>query len=427
MKRGLGSQKPKLAQGFYEIEDVRKKRVRKGHTEYLIKWRDWPERSNTWEPAENVQEYVDEFEESLLLRKRKRKRKGRVASKSFHREGNKGNETNELGHEAPSDEDVGTIATQQTNENEIVSSKVTDLRETSSIDNLNSENGKKKVLDIRLSDNLVESHIAEVDFGESTTHSNCLTGAKRRKSGNVRRFRKESTVLEDAQNGDKSEPDQHKAGRLSNNPHSITHENESVSSKVTELTERTSIENLNSENGEKKVSDIRLSDNMVESHIPEVDFDESTTHSNRLTGAKRRKSGNVRRFRKESTVLEDAQNGDKSEPDQHKAGRLSNNPHSITHENESVSSKVTELTERTSIDNLNSENGEKKVSDIRLSDNMVESHIPEVDFDESTTHINRLTGAKRRKSGNVRRFRKESTVLEDAQNGDKSEPDQHKA
>ncbi|KAI3994957.1 hypothetical protein MKX01_038240 [Papaver californicum] len=73
--RGLRSETPKLDEGFYEIEDVRRKRVRKGHIEYLIKWRDWPERSNTWEPIENVQEYAEEFEESLLLRKQKRKRK----------------------------------------------------------------------------------------------------------------------------------------------------------------------------------------------------------------------------------------------------------------------------------------------------------------------------------------------------------------
>ncbi|XP_026431946.1 chromo domain-containing protein LHP1-like [Papaver somniferum] len=358
MKRGLGSQTPKLPQGFYEIEDVRKKRVRKGHTEYLIKWRDWPERSNTWEPSENVQEYVDEFEESLLLRKRKRKRKGRSASKSFHREGNKGNETNELGHVAPNDEDVGTIATQQTHEKESVSSKVTELRERTSIVNLNSENGKKKVSDTMLSDNMVESHILQVDFDESTTHSNRLTGAERRKSGIVRRFQNEL--------GQNDED----AGTIATEK---THENE-------------------------------------KSHIPEVDFDESTTHSNRLTGAERRKSGNVRRFQNELGH---------EDPNDEDAGTIATKQ---THENESFSSKVTELRERTSIDNLNSENGKKKVSD-----NMVESHLPEVDFEESTTQSNRLTGAKRRKSRNVRRFQKESTVLEDAQNGDKPEPDQHKA
>ncbi|KAI3857349.1 hypothetical protein MKW92_022255 [Papaver armeniacum] len=253
MRGGLRSQTPK--QGFYVIEDVRRKRVRKGHTEYLIKWRDWPERSNTWEPVENLQEYVEEFEESLLLRKQKRKRKGRVASKSSHREGNKGNE---LGHEAPNDEDVGTITTQQTHENESVSSILSEIRERTSTDNLNSENGKK-ISDLRPSDNMMEGHIPEVDFDhESTTHSNRLTGAKRRKSGNVRRL------------------------------------------------------------------------NMVEGHIPEVEFDESTTHSSRVTGAKRRKSGNVRRFQKEPTVLEDSQNGDKSEADQHKAERLSNYPCTIT-------------------------------------------------------------------------------------------------
>ncbi|KAI3919134.1 hypothetical protein MKW98_016687 [Papaver atlanticum] len=211
MRGGLRSQ---TQQGFYEIEDVRKKRVRKGHTEYLIKWRDWPERSNTWEPLENLQEYVEEFEESLLLRKQKRKRKGRVASNSSHKEGNKENETD--------DEDVGTITTQQTHENESVSSRLCEIRERTSTDNLNSESGKKKVSDITLYDNMLEGHNPEVDFDESTSHSNRLTGAKRRKSGNVKRFQKESTMIDDAQNGDKSEPDQDKEEKLSNYPHYIT-------------------------------------------------------------------------------------------------------------------------------------------------------------------------------------------------------------
>ncbi|XP_009776768.1 chromo domain protein LHP1-like [Nicotiana sylvestris] len=74
-------EKPKLAEGFYEIEDVWRKRVRKGKVQYLIKWRGWPESANTWEPVENLMtcyDVIDAFEESLrsgkqrLARKRKR-------------------------------------------------------------------------------------------------------------------------------------------------------------------------------------------------------------------------------------------------------------------------------------------------------------------------------------------------------------------
>ncbi|KAI3925118.1 hypothetical protein MKW98_009768 [Papaver atlanticum] len=59
---------PELEEGFYEIEDVRKKRVHKGKTQYLIKWLGWPESDNTWEPIENLQACLDvvaEFDKGL--------------------------------------------------------------------------------------------------------------------------------------------------------------------------------------------------------------------------------------------------------------------------------------------------------------------------------------------------------------------------
>ncbi|KAJ0971137.1 hypothetical protein J5N97_019096 [Dioscorea zingiberensis] len=68
---------PKLEDGFYEIEDIRKKRIRKGKLQYLIKWRGWPETANTWEPLENIRscsDIIDAFEERLQSPK-KRKRK----------------------------------------------------------------------------------------------------------------------------------------------------------------------------------------------------------------------------------------------------------------------------------------------------------------------------------------------------------------
>ncbi|KAF3654583.1 putative ABC transporter C family member 9-like [Capsicum annuum] len=62
-------ERPQLAVGFYEIEVIRMKRVRKGKVQYLIKWRGWPETANTWEPLENLMtcyDVIDAFEESLL-------------------------------------------------------------------------------------------------------------------------------------------------------------------------------------------------------------------------------------------------------------------------------------------------------------------------------------------------------------------------
>ncbi|KAK9160140.1 hypothetical protein Syun_006481 [Stephania yunnanensis] len=75
-------ERPKLDEGFYEIEDVRRKRIRKGKIQYLIKWRGWPENANTWEPLENLQscsDVIESFEDRLrsgnhkCYRKRKRK------------------------------------------------------------------------------------------------------------------------------------------------------------------------------------------------------------------------------------------------------------------------------------------------------------------------------------------------------------------
>ncbi|XWS57939.1 hypothetical protein CRYUN_Cryun09bG0216000 [Craigia yunnanensis] len=68
----------KLDDGFFEIEAIRRKRVRKGQLQYLIKWRGWPETANTWEPLENLRSCSDvivAFEESLCSGKHDRKRK----------------------------------------------------------------------------------------------------------------------------------------------------------------------------------------------------------------------------------------------------------------------------------------------------------------------------------------------------------------
>ncbi|KAH1150475.1 hypothetical protein AAZX31_16G074200 [Glycine max] len=70
---------PALGENFFEVEAIRRKRLRKGEVQYLIKWNGWPETANTWEPLENLEsvpDVVEAFEESLKSGKhRKRKRK----------------------------------------------------------------------------------------------------------------------------------------------------------------------------------------------------------------------------------------------------------------------------------------------------------------------------------------------------------------
>ncbi|XP_064945614.1 probable chromo domain-containing protein LHP1 isoform X1 [Musa acuminata AAA Group] len=68
---------PRLEEGFYEIEGIRKKRVRKGQIQYLIKWRGWPETANTWEPFENIQscaDVIEAFEERSAFPRRRFKK-----------------------------------------------------------------------------------------------------------------------------------------------------------------------------------------------------------------------------------------------------------------------------------------------------------------------------------------------------------------
>ncbi|CAA7061462.1 unnamed protein product [Microthlaspi erraticum] len=79
---GAQEERPKLDEGYFEIEAIRRKRIRKGKVQYLIKWRGWPETANTWEPLENLQsiaDVIDAFEGSLRPGKPGRKRKRKYA------------------------------------------------------------------------------------------------------------------------------------------------------------------------------------------------------------------------------------------------------------------------------------------------------------------------------------------------------------
>ncbi|XP_055625230.1 polycomb group protein Pc [Toxorhynchites rutilus septentrionalis] len=51
----------------YAAERIMKKRVRAGKVEYLVKWKGWSTRHNTWEPEENILDIrlIDIFERSL--------------------------------------------------------------------------------------------------------------------------------------------------------------------------------------------------------------------------------------------------------------------------------------------------------------------------------------------------------------------------
>ncbi|XP_018327322.1 polycomb group protein Pc [Agrilus planipennis] len=57
-----------LGDRVYAAERIMKKRIRKGVVEYLVKWKGWSQKHNTWEPEENILDVrlIDLFERSLV-------------------------------------------------------------------------------------------------------------------------------------------------------------------------------------------------------------------------------------------------------------------------------------------------------------------------------------------------------------------------
>lgn len=45
---------PAAGEHVFAVEGIEKKRIRRGKTEYLVKWRGWSPKYNTWEPEENI-------------------------------------------------------------------------------------------------------------------------------------------------------------------------------------------------------------------------------------------------------------------------------------------------------------------------------------------------------------------------------------
>lgn len=61
----------------YVVEKVVNKRTKHGKTEYLLKWRNYDDSENTWEPEENLdcEDLIKEFEEKRKRDEDKRKQK----------------------------------------------------------------------------------------------------------------------------------------------------------------------------------------------------------------------------------------------------------------------------------------------------------------------------------------------------------------
>ncbi|KAM3684873.1 hypothetical protein ACJW31_11G075700 [Castanea mollissima] len=203
------TERPKLDEGFYEIEAIRRKRVRKGQLQYLIKWRGWPEAANTWEPLENLQscsDVIDAFEDSLRSGKhRKRKRKhGTPHTQSKKKQqrstfpadvtGDRNGDIKEITKQTGVENGCGNVSQQNDNSKDgnEYDPKLSELKTIMSTNEASMDK-----LAIHFEEAKASEGDAPADGGPKTdciepAQSNRRIGAKRRKSSSVKRFKQDS-------------------------------------------------------------------------------------------------------------------------------------------------------------------------------------------------------------------------------------------
>lgn len=229
---------PKLAEGYYEIETIRRRRRRQNQIQYLVKWRGWPESANTWEPEENLKacsDFVEAFEKRQQPRsygKRKRKRKistTPVVSPNPSSQGRRGR---------PRRSDPRSLSQRPVPERKILPPRASSRRGT---DNSNrnlvagsdasvnvapqqllgqgaTQEGSSNVLSVGLPSVVVHqqdehqpaSGVSKVDSSVQGPPPQVgqVTGAKKRKLGSVRRFKQDEAQQEQGQvvNGTSEKP-----------------------------------------------------------------------------------------------------------------------------------------------------------------------------------------------------------------------------
>jgi len=62
-----------IDEGHYEVEAILKKRLARGKLEYLLKWKNWDSKYNSWEPADSLScpDLLHEFEEQQIREARR--------------------------------------------------------------------------------------------------------------------------------------------------------------------------------------------------------------------------------------------------------------------------------------------------------------------------------------------------------------------
>jgi hypothetical protein len=93
----------------YVVEKILKKRVKNGKVEYFLKWRNYPDSDNTWEPEENLdcQDLLDAFnaEHDKKAHKEKEKEEKKPAKASASKEKGESSAGRKRKGSAVSDED----------------------------------------------------------------------------------------------------------------------------------------------------------------------------------------------------------------------------------------------------------------------------------------------------------------------------------
>lgn len=94
-----------IGEKVFEVEAIVKQRVRKGKLEYLVKWKGWSSRHNSWEPEDNIldDELIEEFQagnEKARGGKRTgpKKKKYQKESSSSESEDEEGSVSPKVGH-----------------------------------------------------------------------------------------------------------------------------------------------------------------------------------------------------------------------------------------------------------------------------------------------------------------------------------------
>ncbi|XP_010943388.1 probable chromo domain-containing protein LHP1 isoform X2 [Elaeis guineensis] len=225
---------PKLGEDFYEIEDIRKKRVRKGQVQYLIKWRGWPETANTWEPYDNVKscaDIIEAFEErSRSTRPSRKRRRKHGASQGVVKKKQQQQQRSGQTEESPAataenprspsqDKMAAANSTDRAREAEAndaveegngkelggaVGANGSPLHGAQDEQKKRGENGSPSLADPKEGPS-ISIHLpggreedgstdgfSKVENAQPLQQGNQVTGAKRRKSGCVRRFKQDS-------------------------------------------------------------------------------------------------------------------------------------------------------------------------------------------------------------------------------------------